>query len=81
MKHSEVMALLQGHESYKREIINEVRTQRHLAEITYTKIYEVLRNSHFVSKDDRDYAYREAERFVNELFKPFNQGCCDVANK
>lgn len=72
MNPREVIALLQAHEEERLEIKMAVFTQQQRAAIIRSKIYAALDNTHFKSEDERYFAYRDAERFINELYKPFN---------
>lgn len=72
MKASEVHALLQANEAELIRIGKAVRKERENAGKVYKKIMDILRNTQFRSKEEHDYAYREAQEFMMRLFKPFN---------
>ena len=73
MKPNEVNAFLQANEPELVQIGREVRASRDHAYQVYKRIMEKLRNTHFKSREERNYAYREAHDFMNRLFRPFNQ--------
>lgn len=73
MKPNEVAAFLQANEPELIQIGREVRHAREHAEQVYKRIMETLRNTHFKSKQEHNYAFREAQEFMTRLFKPFNQ--------
>jgi len=72
MRPSEVQSFLQTNESELIQIGREVRSAHEHAGQVYKRIMDVLRNSQFKSKEEHDYAYREAQDFITRLFKPFN---------
>lgn len=72
MKPSEVAAFLQANEPELIQIGREVRQAREQAGQVYKRVMKVLRNTQFRSKEEHDFAYREAQEFVIRLFKPFN---------
>lgn len=73
MRPNEVQAFLQANESELIQIGREVRRSREHAQQVYKRIMETLRNTHFKSKEEHDYAYAEAQQFIMRLFKPFNR--------
>lgn len=73
MNPKEVQAFLQANEPELIQIGREVREARERAHQVYKRIMETLRNTHFKSKEEHDYAYAEAQQFIMRLFKPFNR--------
>lgn len=73
MNRSEVHAFLQANEPELVQIGREVRKSREHAHEVYKRIMETLRSTHFKSREEHNYAYREAQEFMIRLFKPFNQ--------
>ena len=72
MRPNEVQAFLQANEPELVKIGREVREAREHAHQVYKRIMETLRNTHFKSKEEHNYAFREAQDFIMRLFKPFN---------
>lgn len=72
MRPNEVQAFLQANEPELVQIGREVREAREQAHQVYKRIMGTLRNTHFKSKEQRNYAFREAQEFTMRLMKPFN---------
>lgn len=72
MNPNEVQAFLQTKEPDLIKIGREVRRLQKEAVQVYNDIMDTLHNTHFKSREQRNYAFREAQEFTIRLMKPFN---------
>lgn len=73
MNKSEIDDLLKSHEQQKIRIRVKVAFQRKDAQDIYFDIYRKLRDTTFKSNDEMVYAYKEAAKFIEDLYEPFRR--------
>ncbi len=73
MRPSEVQAFLEANESEMIRIVTEVEKARKQANQMIIRMKETLRNTHFKSRDEQNYAHGELRDFIDKMLKPFRE--------